>query len=136
MNAPLDISALFGTGLRQHARLLTLASAHDSGLPESLAVEAIRGREAINALFRFNVDALSTLADLDLPQFLGEELTIGLLQPDGSRRGCAGLRGGCGSRPAWPAGGPSPRSVRTGLRRVWTGGPARRVAPLPPPVSE
>jgi type VI secretion system secreted protein VgrG len=91
MNAPLDIPALFGTGLSQHARLLTLASAQDSGLPEALAVEAIRGTEAVDALFRFEVDALSTSADLDLALFLGEELTIGLLQPDGGRRAWHGL---------------------------------------------
>jgi len=91
MNAPLDIPALFGTGLSQHARLLTLASAQDGGLPESLAVEAIRGVEAIDALFCFDVDALSTSADLDLAPFVGEELTIGLLQPDGSRRAWRGL---------------------------------------------
>ena len=96
MNVPLDITALSGTGLSQHARLLTLASAHDSGLPESLAVEAIRGFEAVNALFCFDVDALSTSADLDLAQFLGEELTIGLLQPDGSRRAWHGICTGAG----------------------------------------
>jgi type VI secretion system secreted protein VgrG len=96
MNVPLDIAALSGAGLRQHARLLTLASAHDSGLPESLAVEAIRGVEAVNALFCFDVDALSTSADLDLAQFLGEELTIGLLQPDDSRRAWHGICTGAG----------------------------------------
>jgi type VI secretion system secreted protein VgrG len=96
MNAPLDIPALFGTSLSQHARLLTLASAQDSGLPESLAVDAIQGVEAINALFCFDVDALSTSADLDLAPFLGEELTIGLLQPDGSRRAWHGICTGAG----------------------------------------
>lgn len=96
MNVPLDIAALSDGGLRQHARLLTLASAHDSGLPESLAVEAIHGVEAVNALFCFDVDALSTSADLDLAQFLGEELTIGLLQPDGSRRAWHGICTGAG----------------------------------------
>jgi type VI secretion system secreted protein VgrG len=90
MNAPLD-HAFFGTGLAQHARLLTLASAQDSGLPQSLAVESVRGREGINELFAFDLDALSTSADLDLAQFIGEELTFGLLQPDGSRRAWHGL---------------------------------------------
>jgi len=95
MNAPvnsaIDLAAMFGTGLSQHARLLTLASAHDSGLPESLAVDAFSGREGINELFVFEVDALSTSADLDLDLFIGEELTVGLLQPDGSRRAWHGL---------------------------------------------
>ncbi|MGI4720158.1 MAG: type VI secretion system Vgr family protein [Janthinobacterium lividum] len=93
MKAAPDFAALglFGTGLSQHARLLTLASPQDSGLPEALAVEAFAGREAINELFSFEVDALSTSTDLDLAQFVGEELTVGLLQPDGSRRTWHGL---------------------------------------------
>uniref|UniRef100_UPI002582FCCB hypothetical protein n=1 Tax=uncultured Herbaspirillum sp. TaxID=160236 RepID=UPI002582FCCB len=33
------ISALFGPGLSQHARLITLDSAQPDGLPESLVVE-------------------------------------------------------------------------------------------------
>lgn len=97
MNAPPELAALglalgqFGTGLSQHARLITLASAQDGSLPEAPAVEAFRGREAVNELFAFEVDALSTSADLDLAGFIGEELTVGLLQPDGSRRAWHGL---------------------------------------------
>ncbi|MCC2954919.1 type VI secretion system tip protein VgrG [Massilia sp. IC2-477] len=82
---------VFGTGLSQHARLITLASAQDSALPESLAVEGFSGREAVNELFGFDITALSTSTDLDLALFIGEELTIGLLQPDGSRRMWHGL---------------------------------------------
>jgi type VI secretion system secreted protein VgrG len=93
MNAPTDIGSLglFGTGLSQHARLLTLASAQQSGLPESLAVERFSGREGINELFSFEVDALSTSTGLDLSSFIGEELTVGLLQPDGGRRAWHGI---------------------------------------------
>ena len=93
MNAALDFPALdvYGTGLSQHARLITLASSQDSGLPESLVAEAFSGVEAVNDLFGFDVDALSTSTDLDLELFIGEELSIGLLQPDGSRRMWHGL---------------------------------------------
>ncbi|KQQ86851.1 type VI secretion system Vgr family protein [Massilia sp. Leaf139] len=92
MNAPgFPSLGLFGTGLSQHARLIILTTSQDSGLPESLAAEAFSGREAVNELFRFEVDALSTSADLDLDTFIGEELTLGLLQPDGSRRAWHGL---------------------------------------------
>lgn len=93
MKAAPDFPALgiFGTGLSQHARLITLASSQDSGLPESLVAEAFSGVEAVNALFAFDVDALSTSTDLDLGLFIGEELSIGLLQPDGSRRMWHGL---------------------------------------------
>ncbi|RZA30504.1 MAG: type VI secretion system tip protein VgrG, partial [Lysobacteraceae bacterium] len=82
---------VFGTGLSQHARLITLATRQDSGLPESLVAEGFTGREAVNELFVFEVDALSTSTDLDLALFVGEELTIGLLQPDGTRRMWHGL---------------------------------------------
>jgi type VI secretion system secreted protein VgrG len=91
MNAPLSSLGLFGTGIGQHARLLTLASSQHAGLPDTLAVESIAGREAVNELFRFDVDALSTSASLDLSTFIGTELTLGLLQPDGSRRTWHGL---------------------------------------------
>jgi len=82
---------LFGTGLSQHGRLLTLSSAQESGLPESLMAERFFGREGVNELFRFEVDALSTSSSLELGQFIGEELTIRLLQPDGSCRSWHGL---------------------------------------------
>ncbi len=86
-----ELSALFGTGLSQHSRLVTLASAQDRALPESLMAEKFSGREAVNELFAFDVDALSVSTDLDLELFIGEELTIALLQPDGSRRAWHGL---------------------------------------------
>ncbi|QOY94565.1 type VI secretion system tip protein VgrG [Massilia sp. UMI-21] len=82
---------VYGTGLSQHARLITLASSQDSALPEALVVEGFSGFEAVNELFGFDVDALSTSTDLDLALFIGEELTVGLLQPDGSRRMWHGL---------------------------------------------
>lgn len=81
----------FGTGLSQNARLITLATAQGSALPESLMAERFSGREAVNELFRFEVDALSTSTDLELDQFLGEEITLKLLQADGSRRAWHGI---------------------------------------------
>ena len=99
MTATIDLAPVFGTGLSQHARLLTLACAQATDLPahlpphlpQSLVVERFRGREGVNELFAFEVDALSTSAALELDAFLGEELTVGLLQPDGSRRAWHGL---------------------------------------------
>lgn len=81
----------FGTGLSQHARLITLAGSHDGTLPQAPLAERVRGREAVNDVYRFDVDALSTSADLDLAAFIGEELTVTLLQPDGSRRAWHGI---------------------------------------------
>lgn len=82
---------LFGTGLSQHARLITIACSQRCGLPESLVVEQFTGREAVNELFCFEVDALSVSTDLDLARFIGEKMTIGLLQPDGGRRAWHGI---------------------------------------------
>jgi len=82
---------LFGTGLSQFARLITLASAQDAALPESLMAERFSGREGVNELYAFEVDALSTSTDLDLNQFIGEELTVTLLQADGTRRAWHGI---------------------------------------------
>ena len=81
----------FGTGLSQHARLITLASVQDRALPESLMPERFVGREAVNELFAFDVDALSVSTNLHLAIFIGEELTIALLQPDGTRRAWHGV---------------------------------------------
>ncbi|QYF95750.1 type VI secretion system tip protein VgrG [Massilia sp. PAMC28688] len=89
--AEMSSLGLLGTGLSQHARLFTLTSAQQRGLPESLLAEQFTGREAVNELFAFDIDALSTSADLDLAEFIGEELTIALLQPDGSRRAWHGM---------------------------------------------
>jgi type VI secretion system secreted protein VgrG len=90
-----DALGLFGTGLSQHARLITLKSSQESALPETLAVEGFSGREGVNELFLFEIDALSTSTDLDLGLFIGEALTLGLLQPDGSRRSWHGLCTAC-----------------------------------------
>jgi type VI secretion system secreted protein VgrG len=72
--------------LSQHARLITLETAQGSDLPESLVVERFSGREAVNELFCFDIDAFSISATIDLKQFIGEEITLRLLQVDGNRR--------------------------------------------------
>lgn len=86
-----QLSTLFGTGLSQNARLITLATAQDADLPESLMAERYVGREAVNELFCFEVDALSVSTDLELDQFLGDEITLKLLLADGSRRAWHGI---------------------------------------------
>lgn len=92
MQAPLSSPVLdaFATSLGQHARLLTL-----TGPCASLAVERMAGHEAVNDLYRFDVDALSPSTDLDLSRFIGEELTVALLQPDGTWRAWHGLCTSC-----------------------------------------
>ncbi|MGC4241889.1 MAG: contractile injection system protein, VgrG/Pvc8 family, partial [Herbaspirillum sp.] len=72
--------------MSQHARLIRLDSAQEAGLSESLVVECFHGQESVNDNFQFDIDALSVSTDLDLKQFIGTELTLRLLQADGSRR--------------------------------------------------
>lgn len=83
MNTLVD---LMQAGLAQHARLITLACAQQQGLVDSLAAEQFTGREGVNTLFVFELDALSTSVDTDIDTLVGEELTLQLLQPDGARR--------------------------------------------------
>ena len=108
MDAVAAVEALrrFGAGLSQHARLITLASAQARGLPESLMVESFTGREAVNELFVFDVDALSVSTGLDLTEFIGEEMTITCCSPmaAGARgMACAPMRRGSVRTAAWRA---------------------------------
>jgi type VI secretion system secreted protein VgrG len=83
---PADLLALFGTGISQRARLIELETVQGSALPDSLVVERFHGVEAVNALFRFDVDCLSVSTALDLKQFIGEEITLRVLLPEGGHR--------------------------------------------------
>ncbi|HEY4317380.1 MAG TPA: type VI secretion system Vgr family protein [Herbaspirillum sp.] len=84
--APDALSALFGTGLSQNARLLAISTAQGSGLPQSLVVDRFTGQECVNAPFRFDIDTLSVSTDIDLKQFIGTEITLRVLQADGAMR--------------------------------------------------
>ncbi|MCH2221721.1 MAG: type VI secretion system Vgr family protein, partial [Dechloromonas sp.] len=67
----------------QNARLLELKTS----LPDAaLIVERFSGREAISESFRFEIDCVSTHAHFDIKPLLGEEVTLRLLQADGSKR--------------------------------------------------
>jgi type VI secretion system secreted protein VgrG len=78
-----SLRQLFSPHLFQHARLLRI----DTALPDAaLVVERFSGREAVNALFRFEVDCLAGNAHFELKALLGEEVTLRLLQADGSLR--------------------------------------------------
>ncbi|PPD28935.1 MAG: type VI secretion system tip protein VgrG, partial [Methylomonas sp.] len=70
----------------QHARLIRIETAQGSGLPESLVAESFTGFEAVNALFHFEIDALSLSTDVDLKLFIGEQITLRLLLADDSLR--------------------------------------------------
>ncbi|WP_027458417.1 type VI secretion system Vgr family protein [Dechloromonas agitata] len=75
--------SLLDTLFNQHARLIELKTA----LPDAaLLVERFTGREAISESFRFEIDCISTNAHFDLNPLLGEEITLRLLQADGSKR--------------------------------------------------
>ena len=72
--------------LSQHARLITIETAQGSDLPDSLVVESFTGNEGVNECFSFDIKTLSLSTTVDLKQFIGEEITLRLLQADGSYR--------------------------------------------------
>ncbi|PKO85847.1 MAG: type VI secretion system tip protein VgrG [Betaproteobacteria bacterium HGW-Betaproteobacteria-12] len=79
----MSASTLFDAFLSQHARLLEIKTA----LPDAaLTVERFSGREAVSETFRFAIDCLSSHAYFDLKALIGEEITLRLLQADGSKR--------------------------------------------------
>ena len=81
-----DMAQLFGSGLSQSARLVEVETAQGSGLPDSLAVDRFYGSEGVNQLFSFEVDCLSVSTHIDLAQFIGEEITLRVLLPNGDKR--------------------------------------------------
>lgn len=70
--------------LSQHARLITIDA-------ESLLAERLKGREAVNELFRFEIDAVGASNALAPDDYLGEELGVTLLLADGSQRAWHGI---------------------------------------------
>jgi type VI secretion system secreted protein VgrG len=86
MNALVDFFSL-----SQNARLVTLACTTQPEVAAALVAEQFTGREGIDELFRFELDALSTEAGLDIDALVGAPCNIGLLQPDGSRRAWHGV---------------------------------------------
>ncbi len=83
---PDALSAIFGNGLSQNARLVTIETAQDASLPDAMVVERFVGHEEVNKLFSFEIDTLSVSTSVSLNEFIGEEITLRLLQADGSRR--------------------------------------------------
>jgi type VI secretion system secreted protein VgrG len=81
-----ELIARLGSGLSQHARLLTLTQAYADQRPDNFVVERIIGSEGINTPYHFEVDVLSVSTDLALDPLLGEPYTLRLLQADGSYR--------------------------------------------------
>lgn len=80
---PLPDRASFLAFLSQHARLIEI----ETPLPEAaLVAEKFSGNEGISELFRFDIDCLSTSVHFELKKLMGEELTLRLLQADGSKR--------------------------------------------------
>jgi type VI secretion system secreted protein VgrG len=65
--------------------------ASQPALTETFVVEKFSGREAVSELFCSDIDALGTSASIDLDGLIGAELTLGLLQADGTRRTWHGI---------------------------------------------
>ncbi|TAL15907.1 MAG: type VI secretion system tip protein VgrG [Aquabacterium sp.] len=75
----LDFPALLG----QDSRLLQIETALPS---TALLVERLRGREAVDAPFHFELDCLATSAHLELKRLVGEQVSVRLLRADGGWR--------------------------------------------------
>lgn len=73
---------VFEALLSQHSRLIEIRSA----VPAPLLVESMSGCEAVNALFRFDVDCIATDAYLPLSDLLGTQFALRLRLADGSLR--------------------------------------------------
>ena len=86
--APLPSRDAFDRFLSQHARLLEIETPLAT---TALVVERFSGREGISELFRFDIDCLSTSVDFELKKLIGEEITLRLLQADGSKRAWHGI---------------------------------------------
>lgn len=82
------LRAIFELLLSQHARLLTLETSFGA---DALLVERVAGREAVSELFEFQIDCLSSSAHWELKTLIGEEVTLRILQADGSTRPLYGV---------------------------------------------
>ncbi|MPT39863.1 MAG: type VI secretion system tip protein VgrG, partial [Achromobacter sp.] len=80
-NAP-AYSTLNIATLSQQARLLRLTTALDA----ELVVEHMSLREGVSRLFSLTLDCLAASAELDVAALLGKEISVSLLQADGSMR--------------------------------------------------
>ncbi|MBS1140760.1 MAG: Rhs element Vgr protein [Proteobacteria bacterium] len=77
------LQSLLDSLFTQHARLLEIKTPLADA---ALMVERFQGREGVSESFRFEIDCVSTNAYFDLKPLIGEEVTLRLLQADGSKR--------------------------------------------------
>jgi type VI secretion system secreted protein VgrG len=94
---PLDSSlssllSSFGAAFSQHARLIRLRFADDSGLaPDLLLPNRLSGTEALSSCYRYDLECLSADAHIELKDLLGQPVEISLLLPEGDMRVMAGI---------------------------------------------
>ena len=77
------LQSLLASLFTQHARLLEIKT-HLADA--ALMVERFQGHEGVSESFRFEIDCVSTHAYFQLKPLIGEEVTLRLLQADGSKR--------------------------------------------------
>jgi type VI secretion system VgrG family protein len=80
-NAPAYSSLNIAT-LSQQARLLRVSAPLDA----ELVAERMTLREGVSRLFSLTLDCLAASAEIDVAALLGKEITVSLLQADGSMR--------------------------------------------------
>ena len=91
MERPEALLRAFTSAFTQHARLLTLAFGGEGWRPDMLLPHELNGQAALSALYRYELDCLSTDAHLELKDLLGLPLQIGVLTPTGDERILTGL---------------------------------------------
>ncbi|MDR3413277.1 MAG: phage late control D family protein, partial [Formivibrio sp.] len=81
----------FASAFTQDSRLLTLEFGGDGWKPNTLLPHELNGEAALSALYRYELDCLSTDAHLELKDLLGLPVQVGVLTPAGGERILTGL---------------------------------------------
>ena len=87
-----NLLSSFASAFLQTTRLLKLEFAEGSGIPTNLLLpHRMTGREAINEGFRYELEAVSSNAALELKSLLGIPVEVTLLTDGGSERSICGV---------------------------------------------
>ena len=82
----------FASAFTQATHILRMNFAAGSGIPANLLLpHRLTGKETINGVFHFQLDALSSDADIELKEFMGVPVEITILTDAGTERPICGI---------------------------------------------
>ncbi|MDR3410660.1 MAG: phage late control D family protein, partial [Formivibrio sp.] len=81
----------FASAFTQSNRLLTVQFADAGFKPDQLLPHILRGGNAVSALYRYELDCLSSNAFLELKDLIGQPIQVGILDPEGGERVITGV---------------------------------------------